>query len=76
MTLKKGNQEIETVDENEIENDTPIDKNITGQPNKLPYSVIAAYDGLFLDKNDMDSIYSELKNLKANIKRTNMENIK
>ncbi|OUM68986.1 hypothetical protein PIROE2DRAFT_57748 [Piromyces sp. E2] len=72
---KKGNQEIETVNEKETENDTS-NKNIDDQPNKLPYSVIAAYDGLFLNKNDMDVIYSELKSLKANIKRDNMDNIK
>ncbi|KAG4094582.1 hypothetical protein H8356DRAFT_1692588 [Neocallimastix lanati (nom. inval.)] len=40
------------------------------------YSVIAAYDSLVLDKNDMKKIYSELKKVKANINRTNMDTIK
>ncbi|ORX44698.1 hypothetical protein BCR36DRAFT_373173 [Piromyces finnis] len=75
MLKKKGNNNIENKDNSFIITESN-EKKINNEPNKLPYSVIAAYDGLFLGKNDMDTIYSELKDLKANIKRNNMENIK
>jgi len=73
MTLKKENNEHEIINENQ---DGIFTINENDKRNKLPYSVVAAYDGLFLDKNDMKHIYSELKNLKSNINRNNMDKIK
>jgi len=73
MTLKKENNELETINENQ---GSTLMINENNKQNKLPYSVVAAYDGLFLNKNDMKHIYSELKNLKANINRNNMDKIK
>jgi len=70
MTLKKESNELEA--DNKDQGSTKQNEN----PDKLPYSIIAAYDGLFLDKNDMKLIYSELKNLKVNINRNNMDIIK
>jgi len=69
ITSKKGYIEDEFINDNE--NDSKI-----SNQNKLPYSAIAAYDGLILDQNDMKIIYKELKNLKVNINRKNMDNIK
>eukprot|EP00833_Pecoramyces_ruminatium_P004265 jgi/Orpsp1_1/1178297/evm.model.c7180000064756.1 len=70
MHLKK-----ESVNKDISVTEIPNDKK-NNNSKKLSYSVIAAYDGLILDKNDMKSIYYELKAVKTNINRSNMDNIK
>jgi len=69
MNIKKG-----------ISNDEDLvevpKENVVEEPKIMSYSVIAEYDGLILDKNDMKSIYSELKKVKANVNRSNMEKTK
>lgn len=70
MHLKK-----ESVNKDISVTEIPNDKK-NNNSKKLSYSVIAAYDGLILDKNDMKNIYYELKAVKTNINRSNMDIIK